>query len=154
MICLWKFIKIRWSTLYQDIIKLNSGCQLTCQSTGLIRASPSNDHSRPTHTAAARQHLRHLFSLHEKRTSQTACWVIIQAIWLSGAVHTHPPRALWCLSTFSSSRMRVMNHNWSATKQRPHPQSVAEISRHSVLSGDRIRQCETSSGSRHKDTDQ
>jgi len=27
--------------------------------------------------------------------------------------------------------MRVMNHNWSATKQRLHPQSVAEISRHS-----------------------
>jgi len=53
----------------------------------------------------------------------------------------------------SSSRMRVINHNWSATKQRPHPQSVAEISRHSVLSGDRIRQCETSSGSRHMDTD-
>jgi len=39
--------------------------------------------------------------------------------------------------------MRVIDHNWSATKQRPHPQSVAEISRHSVLSGDRIRQCET-----------
>ena len=54
----------------------------------------------------------------------------------------------------SSSRIRVINHNWSATKQRPHPQSVAEISRHSVLSGDRIRQCETSSGSRHKDIDQ
>ena len=34
--------------------------------------------------------------------------------------------------------MHVMNHNWSATKQ-----SVAEISRHSVLSGDRIRQCVT-----------
>jgi len=50
--------------------------------------------------------------------------------------------------------MRVIYHNWSATKQRPHPQSVAQISRHSVLSGDRIRQCETSSGSRHKDTDQ
>jgi len=50
--------------------------------------------------------------------------------------------------------MRFMSHNWSATKQRPHPQSVAEISRHSVLSGDSIRQCETSSGSRHKDTDQ
>ena len=31
-----------------------------------------------------------------------------------------------------SSRMRVMNHNWSATKQHLHPQSVAEISRHSV----------------------
>jgi len=39
----------------------------------------------------------------------------------------------------SSSRMRVIYHNWSATKQRPHPQSVAEISHHSVLSGDRIR---------------
>ena len=54
----------------------------------------------------------------------------------------------------SSSRMRVINHNWSATKQRLHPQSVAEISRHSVWLGDRIRQCETSSGSRHKDTNQ
>ena len=62
----------------------------------------------------------------------------------------------WCKSylTSSSSCMRSMRHNWSATKQRPHPQSVAEISRHSLLSGDRIRQCKTSSGSRHKDTDQ
>jgi len=40
----------------------------------------------------------------------------------------------------SSSRMRVIYHNWSAMKQRPHPQSVAEISHHSVLSGGRIRQ--------------
>jgi len=32
-----------------------------------------------------------------------------------------------------------MNHNWSAMKQHLHPQSVAEIRRHSVLSGDRIR---------------
>ena len=48
------------------------------------------------------------------------------------------------MQSSSSSHMRVMNHNWSATKQRLHPQSVAEISRHSVLSGDRIRQCETS----------
>ena len=31
--------------------------------------------------------------------------------------------------------MRVMNHNWLATKQRLHPQNVAEISSHSVLSG-------------------
>ena len=54
----------------------------------------------------------------------------------------------------SSSRMRFMSHNWSPTKQRLHPQSVAEISHHLVLSGDRIRQCETSSGSHHKDTDQ
>jgi len=58
------------------------------------------------------------------------------------------------ISSSSSSRMRVINHNWSDTKQCLHLQSVAEISRHSVLSGDRIRQCETSSGSRHKDTDQ
>ena len=55
---------------------------------------------------------------------------------------------------YVTSRMRVIYHNWPATKQRPHPQSVAEISHHSVLSGDRIRQCETSSRSRHKDTDQ
>ena len=55
--------------------------------------------------------------------------------------------------THSSSRMRVIYDNWSATKQRPHPQSVAEISRHSVLSEDRIRQCDTSSESRHKDID-
>jgi len=57
------------------------------------------------------------------------------------------------LQKSSSSLMRFMSHNWAATKQRLHSQSVAEISRHSVLSGDRIRQCETSSGSRHKDTD-
>ena len=50
--------------------------------------------------------------------------------------------------------MSDINHNWSATKQRLRPQSVAEISHNSVLSGDRFRQCETSSGSRHKDTDQ
>jgi len=54
--------------------------------------------------------------------------------------------------TFSSSRVRFMSHNWSATKQRLHPQSVAEMSHHLVLSGDRIRQCETSSASRHNDT--
>ena len=34
----------------------------------------------------------------------------------------------------TSTRMCVVNHNWSATTQRLHPQSVAEISRHSVLS--------------------
>jgi len=54
----------------------------------------------------------------------------------------------------SSSCMHVMNHNWSATKQRLYLQSVAEISRYSVLSRDRIWQCGTSSGSLHKDTDQ
>ena len=32
-----------------------------------------------------------------------------------------------------------MSHNWSATKQRLHPQSVAKINCHSVLSGDRTR---------------
>jgi len=30
--------------------------------------------------------------------------------------------------------MHVINHNWSATKQRLNPQSVAEIRCHSVLS--------------------
>jgi len=50
--------------------------------------------------------------------------------------------------------MRVMNHNWSARKQRFHLQSVAGISRHSALSEDRIRQCETLSESSGKDTDQ
>jgi len=49
---------------------------------------------------------------------------------------------------FSSSRMRVINHNWSATKQRLRLQSVAETSSHSVLSGNRIRWCGTSFGSR------
>ena len=70
--------------------------------------------------------------------------------------HFHVPNqwhhSIACLATITAehykintsfSRMRVIYHNWSATKQRPHPQSVAEISRHSVLSGDRIRQCET-----------
>jgi len=39
------------------------------------------------------------------------------------------------MQTSRSSRMHVINHNWSAAKQHIHPQSVAEISRHSVLSG-------------------
>jgi len=52
-----------------------------------------------------------------------------------------------------SSRMRVMNHNSSVRKQRLYLQSVGEISRHSVLSGDRIRQCGILFGSGHKDTD-
>jgi len=55
------------------------------------------------------------------------------------------------MTTTSSSRMQVINHNWSATKQHLHLQSVAEISCHSVLSGDRILRCGTSSGSCHKD---
>ena len=52
------------------------------------------------------------------------------------------------------SRKRVMNHNWSARKQRFHLQGAAGISCHSALSEDRIRECGTSSGSRCKDTDQ
>ena len=58
------------------------------------------------------------------------------------------------LSTSSSSRMCVINHNLSARKQRFHLQSATRISRHSALSEDRIRQCETSPKSRRKDTDQ
>ena len=49
----------------------------------------------------------------------------------------------------SSSRMRVMNHNWSATKQHLHQQSVAEISRHLILSADRNRQCGTNPNPHH-----
>jgi len=69
-------------------------------------------------------------------------------------VEHFPATVATSLLLSSSSRMCVMNHNWSATKHCLHLQSVAEISRHSVLSGDRVRQCGTSSGSRHKDTDQ
>jgi len=50
--------------------------------------------------------------------------------------------------------MSVMNHHWSAWKQRLHLQSAAGISPHSALSEDRIRQCGISSESRRKDTDQ
>jgi len=50
--------------------------------------------------------------------------------------------------------MRVINHNWSARKQRPHLQRAAGTSRHSTLSEDRIQQCGTSSESRRKDTDE
>jgi len=53
----------------------------------------------------------------------------------------------------SSSRMRVMNHSWSARKQCLHLQSAAGISRHSVLSEDKIQQCGTSSESHCKDSD-
>jgi len=38
-------------------------------------------------------------------------------------------------SSSSHLHLHVINHNWSATKRRLHPQNVAEISRHSVLSG-------------------
>ena len=38
----------------------------------------------------------------------------------------------------AAQSMHVMNHNWSAMKQRLHLQSVAEISHHSVLLGDRF----------------
>ena len=67
---------------------------------------------------------------------------------------SHTVKGRFVLYLVKSSRMRVMNHNWSATKQHLHPQSVDKVSRHSVLSGDTIGQCGTSSGSRHKDTDQ
>ena len=39
-----------------------------------------------------------LFSLPVRRRSQTVCWVIIEAACMSGAVHTHPSLARWCLS--------------------------------------------------------
>ena len=71
-----------------------------------------------------------------------------QLVWLSGCsslllnlLCRYQPELHLGLS---SSHMRFMSSHWSATKQRLYPQSVAAISRHSVLSGDRIQQCETS----------
>ena len=61
-----------------------------------------------------------------------------------------PPLLVYPNSS-SSSHMHVMTHNWSATKQCPHPQSVAETNHHSVLPEDRIRQRETLPGSHYKD---
>jgi len=58
------------------------------------------------------------------------------ALWIQLAVLAYGADQTLPLILLSSSRVRVMNHNWSATKQRLHSQSVAEISRHSVLSGD------------------
>ena len=65
--------------------------------------------------------------------------------WISWGT-SQPPSPCWsCPQTVryasivihewhtSSSRMRVINHNWSATKHRLHLQSVAEISCQSVL---------------------
>jgi len=94
-------------------------------------------------------HREHYYVFYRTEECSTKCHPT-QSIMMSTFIYWWPSLG----QSSSSSRMRVINHNWSATKYRPHPQSVAEISRHSVLSGDRIRQCETSSGSRHKDTDQ
>ena len=56
--------------------------------------------------------------------------VYIGRIWLIGQSGSFVND--WFKLLQSSSRMRVINHNWSATKQRLHPQSVAEISRYFV----------------------
>jgi len=40
--------------------------------------------------------------------------------------HDSMHSAVYAVAQSSSSRMRVIYHNWSATKQRPHPQSVAQ----------------------------
>ena len=45
----------------------------------------------------------------------------------------------WYRSLSTSSRMRaIVNHNWSARKQRLHLQSAPGISHHSALAEDRI----------------
>jgi len=82
-------------------------------------------------------------------TEQSLSPKLIWTLWL--ILHARDKLIRDRLSfTCSSSRMRVMNNNWSATKQHLHPRSIAKKSRHSVLSGDRIRQCGTSSGSRYR----
>jgi len=91
------------------------------------------------HTGRAPQYLAHsVQSIAESsrwpglRSTDTAdyikrCvwWTLLQSCWSS------------CLE-YPTSHMRFMNHNWSATKQHLHPQSVAKISRHSFLSADRF----------------
>jgi len=52
------------------------------------------------------------------------CCIVVVTYCLAGNNSYH-----YCRSS-SSSLMRVIYHNWSAMKQRPHPQSVAEISHH------------------------
>jgi len=76
----------------------------------------------------------------------------VQELQIMYGIYTYIVLVSCSFISSSSSRMHVINHNWSATKQHLHPQCVAEISRHLVLSGDRIQQCGTSSGSCHKDT--
>ena len=68
--------------------------------------------------------------------------VFLQSVRYSHTHHTstHARTRDSCTNTLqpdqsSSSRLHVMNHNWSATKQRLHPQSITEISRHSVCQG-------------------
>lgn len=50
-----------------------------------------------------------LSSLHERRTSKTVCWLIIQATCSSDVVHAHPPCALWCLSLLPSPCKRSVH---------------------------------------------
>jgi len=78
-----------------------------------------------------------IFSTHCNRSD------LNPANWKDTAVILHSIPVLLLLLVKDSYAFHEP-YNWSATKQRLHPQSVAEISRHSVLSGDRIRQCETS----------
>jgi len=105
------------------------------------------------HWADCAQNLLNIFAPRSVHVCQiwsrlvAVCWSYSQKVAFTDT-HSH------CCIDFFSSCMRVMNHNWSAKKQRLHLQSVAEISRDSVLSGERIRQCGTLSGSHHKDTDQ
>ena len=47
-------------------------------------------------------------------------------------VQMHATKLVISIKNLTSSRMCVINHNWSATKQRLLLQSVAEISCHSV----------------------
>jgi len=75
-----------------------------------------------TYKKASRHAMVHVSRLH-----QTVCWLILSEVDTAWTV--------WRVSNVVA-----------ATKQCLHPQRVAEISRHSVLSENRIRQCGTSSG--------
>ena len=112
------------------------------------RTDGHNLRYNPTHEARYRNQptSKELIAHNRPTTQSITCQGCLPSIWSS--VNNQ--------SSYSS-RMCVMNHNWSATKQRLqslHLQSAAGISRHKALSEDGIRQRGTSSKSWRKDTDQ
>jgi len=79
---------------------------------------------------------------------------IQQCFYANSILNEHKKHIFELWTIIFLSCMRVMDHNWSAKKQHLHLQSVARTSHYSALLEDSIWQCGTSSGSRHKDTDQ
>jgi len=102
-----KFSDRHWSVIQLSNHQHHLMCRLhrSMIHNQLTRISRSNDHCRLLHPAPMDTSI--IFSLHERRTIQTVYWVIIKAACMSGAVHTHPPHALWCLSSGSSCKCSI-----------------------------------------------